>query len=377
MPARPALPRFGIEEELFLLDPDDLDLARAVPLGFSHACRGVLGEAVAEEIFECQYELVSPVLGSLEEGARFLDDRRRRLRDIASSHGLETLCASAHPFTRLYDASPAYRPRYRRMFEEQGAVARQSLLCGLHVHAEVRGVDRVRLMNRLVPWMPLLLALSASSPFWGGRDTGLVSYRQSLCGEWPRMGPPPAFADESAWRRYVALLLQHGLMDEPGHTWWFLRPSARYPTLELRITDACPRIDDALCIAGLFRLLVAQAREAPDSPDPHWQRALLAENFWQARRHGCAGHFLLEGEQIGTACDWLHRAQEAVSPWLDEEGERLFARAGRIIETGNSAERQRAARKAALADGRTEQAALRAVVRHLQEENRRPPDCSD
>lgn len=377
MPARPALPRFGIEEECFLIDPASLDLAREVPLGFSHACRGVLGEAVAEEIFQCQYELVSPVLRELGEAAAFLADRRRRLRLIAKSYGLDTLCVAAHPFTRQHRQSPAFRPRYRRLFEEEGAVARQSLLNGLHVHVEVCGVDRVQVMNCVLPWMPLLLALSASSPFWDGADTGLASYRQSLCGEWPRMGPPPRFANEAAWRRYVALLLQYGLMDEPGHTWWFLRPSARYPTLELRITDACPRIDDALCIAGLFRLLVAHAREAREPADPHWQRALLAENFWQARRHGGAARFLVEGDRLVKPRDWLEQARLAVGEWLDEEGERLFVHAGRIIDEGNSAERQRAVRLAALAKGRTERGALSAVVRHLQEENRRPPDCSD
>jgi carboxylate-amine ligase len=377
MPARPALPRFGIEEEFFLLDPASLDLARDVPLGFSHACRGVLGEDVAEEIFDCQYELVSPVLRRIDEAAAFLDTRRRSLRALAQSHGLETLCVAAHPFTRLHLQSAAFHPRYQRLFEEEGVVARQSLLCGLHVHVEVRGIDRVRVMNRVLPWMPLLLALSASSPFWGGSDTGLVSYRQSLCGEWPRMGPPPQFSDESQWRRYSALLLQYGLMDEPGHTWWFLRPSVRYPTLELRISDACPRIDDALCIAGLFRLLVTQARNAPDATEPHWQRALLAENFWQARRHGCAGHFLLADDRVVNASQWLEQARKGLGVWLDDEGGRLFDRAHRIIADGNSAERQRAVHAAALAMGRTERAAWRAVVGHLQEENRRPPDYMD
>lgn len=377
MPAIPVLPRFGIEEEFFLLAPRSLDLAREVPPGFSHACRGVLGEEVAEEIFQCQYELVSPVLRQLDEAAEFLHDRRRRLRGIAASHELETLCVAAHPFTRLHRQSPAFRPRYRRLFEEAGAVARQSLLCGLHVHVEVRGIDRVRVMNRVLPWMPLLLALSASSPFWGGSDTGLASYRQSLCGEWPRMGPPPRFADEPAWRRYVALLLQYRLMDEPGHAWWFLRPSARYPTLELRISDACPRLDDALCIAGLFRLLVARAREVGAAADGPWQRAVLSENFWQARRHGCAGRFLLEGDQLASAWEWLQRARVAVTDWLDDEGERLFVRAAGIIAAGNSAERQRAVHEAALGKGGTPKTALRAVVRHLQEENRRSPDCLD
>ncbi|QRY77655.1 carboxylate-amine ligase [Pseudomonas sp. PDNC002] len=377
MPARATLPRFGIEEEFFLIDADSLDLSRAVPLGFSHACRGVLGDEVAEELFECQYELVSPVLRNLHSAAAFLADRRQRLRVIARSHGLETLCVAAHPFTRLHRQAPAYRPRYRQLFVEEGQVARQSLLSGLHVHAEAKGVDRVKLMNRVLPWLPLLLALSGSSPFWGGRDTGLASYRQSLCGEWPRMGVPPYFTGEAAWQRYVGLLLQYGLMGEPGHAWWFLRPSARYPTLELRITDACPRIDDVLCIAGLFRLLVAQAGEAKDPDDCHWQRALLAENFWQARRHGCAARFLVEDDHLVTASGWLAMARRACSAFLDAEGERVFDWAAKIIEEGNSAERQRAVYRQVCRRGGSERDALRAVARHLMVENRRPPDYSD
>lgn len=377
MPARAALPRFGIEEEFFLIDPDNLDLARSVPLGFSHACRGWLGDEVAEEIFDCQYELISPVLRTLDEASCFLFDRRWRLREIARSHGLETLCVAAHPFSLLHRQSPGFRPRYRRLFAEAGTVARQSLLNGLHVHVEVLGIDRVQVMNRVLPWMPLLLALSGSSPFWGGRATGLASYRQSLCGEWPRMGPPPCFGGESAWRRYVALLLQHGLMDEPGHTWWFLRPSARYPTLELRITDACPRLDDVLCIAGLFRLLVTQAREATDTADAHWQRAVLAENFWQARRHGCKAHFLVEGDHLVTAQQWLERARSACAAQLSGDGETVFERALGILESGNSAARQVAVHLGARQQGASERTALHAVVQHLLAENRRPPDCSD
>lgn len=370
MPARSALPRFGIEEEFFLLDPASLDLAREVPAGFSHACRGVLGEEVAEEIFLCQYELVSPVLRQLDEAAAFLSDRRRRLRAISRSHGLETLCVASHPFTQLHRQSAPIRPRYQQLFDEAGVVARQSLLCGLHVHVEVRGIDRIHVMNRVLPWMPLLLVLGASSPFWGGCDTGLASYRQSLCGEWPRMGPPAQFADESQWRRYIAVLVQNNLMHEPGHAWWFLRPSANYPTLELRIPDACPRIDDALCIAGLFRLLVSHAREVREPEKPAWQRALLAENFWQARRHGCAGRFLVEGDEVVSAREWLQIAQETLGSWQGEESERAFARAARIIEEGNSADRQRMAYESACGEGHTEASALVAVVRHLLAENR-------
>lgn len=387
MSPRTGLPRFGIEEEFFLLDPRTLDIARDIPLGLPHACRGVLGSEVSEEIFDCQLELVSPIFRSLQPAARHLADRRRRLRSIVNAYGLELFCAAAHPFSQLHLQDPPIRPRYRKLIEEQGVVARQSLLSGLHVHVEVLAEDRVRMLNKVLPWLPLLLALSCSSPFWGGRDSGLCSYRQSLSGEWPRMGIPPYFEDEASWQHFLRLLLEQGLMDEPGHAWWFLRPSVRYPTLELRITDACPRVEDALCIAGLFRLLIAQAQAAPDHPDPHWQRVLLAENFWQARRHGVAARFLLEesiaegglakGSRSVTARDWLGLARRACEPFVDAEAEAVFAHALRIIEQGTSADRQRVVYRAAREAGKTEQQALRAVVEHLLAENRTTPDYTD
>ncbi|MCP8467586.1 carboxylate-amine ligase [Pseudomonas sp. ZM23] len=373
----PALARFGIEEECFLLDRSTLDIVRDVPLGFLHACRGVLGEEVIGEIFDCQIELVSPVFRQLADAGRYLADRRRRLAAIAQAHELETLCVAAHPFTRLHRQRPAVRPRYQRLIAQQAGVAGESLLCGLHVHVEVKGFDRVQLMNRLLPWLPLLLALSGSSPFWGGRDTGLASHRQAMCGEWPRMGPPPHFHDESQWRRYVALLLEHRLMDEAGHTWWIIRPSARYPTLELRIPDACPRIDDALCIAGLFRLLVAQARWGEDIAAPEWQRALLLENLWQARRHGCTGSFLVERNRCVSALDWLRLAEKTCAGQADAGSRRIFMQARRIIKQGNSADRQLRVYRAARNAGAGSAKALRCVVEHLLAENRRPPGDTD
>ncbi|MCJ1886987.1 YbdK family carboxylate-amine ligase [Pseudomonas sp. LA21] len=376
MPAHPALARFGIEEEAFLLRRATLDLAREVPPGFLPSCQGILGEEVTGEIFDCQIELVSPIFHQLAAAGRYLADRRRRLAAIARAHELELLCVAAHPFSRLYRQAPAVRPRYQPLIARQAGAAGQSLLCGLHVHVEVKGCDRVRVMNRVLPWLPLLAVLSSSSPFWGARPTGLASYRRALCGEWPRMGVPPWFADEPAWRRYLGLLLAQRMMDDPAHTWWALRPSVRYPTLELRIPDACPLIGDALCIAGLFRLLVAQARRQPEvGGDVHWQRALLQENLWQARRHGRAASFLVEGERSLSVRDCLRRAEEACQPVADGESQWVFARAHGILDQGASSDRQLAVYRGALDAGADNASALRRVVEHLLEEYRRPPDA--
>ncbi len=244
--------RFGIEEEFFLLDASDLDIVRSAPAGFVAACRDTLGEHFAEEMFECQVEVASPVFSTLAEAARFHGQARQRLAHLAMDFGLRSLCVGTHPFADWRRARSNPAAHFARLFEDQGRVARRSLVCGLHVHVEIPpSHDRMAVLQRVLPWLPLLLALSASSPFRGGRRSGLASYRRALCGEWPRMNIPPALPDEDAYRRHLALLRETGCIREDGQVWWMIRPSSHVPTLELRICDACPRLADALSLAGL------------------------------------------------------------------------------------------------------------------------------
>lgn len=372
-PSAPA--RFGIEEEAFLLDRDTLDLIRQVPPRLLPRCHQVLGAAFAEEMFQCQAELVSPVFRRLREAAGFLVEGRRTLAALAAEQGLVTLVAPAHPFSRREDAEPTALPHYRLLFEDYAQAARNSLLCGLHVHVEVAAqIDRVRLLEQVLPWLPPLLALSAASPFWRGADSGLASYRRALSEQWPRMGIPPPFADEREFQAHLRLLLERGLVREPGHAWWFIRPSARYPTLELRVTDACPRVADALCIAGLFRAALGQARALLDAGAAATDRALLAENYWQAQRHGCGARFLLpDGAILGLEA-WLQRAWAACPMAVGEDDDWAFRHACRLAREGGSSDRQRRALQAHRARCGDSDEALRLLVLDLLEENREQPD---
>ncbi len=300
--------RFGIEEEFFLLDASDLDIVRSAPAGFVAACRDTLGEHFAEEMFECQVEVASPVFSTLAEAARFHGQARQRLAHLAMDFGLRSLCVGTHPFADWRRARSNPAAHFARLFEDQGRVARRSLVCGLHVHVEIPpSHDRMAVLQRVLPWLPLLLALSASSPFRGGRRSGLASYRRALCGEWPRMNIPPALPDEDAYRRHLALLRETGCIREDGQVWWMIRPSSHVPTLELRICDACPRLADALSLAGLFRALVGEALGADPRALPVARDACLEENYWQALRYGCAGRYLVEGRCVGAG-DWLEMA---------------------------------------------------------------------
>jgi carboxylate-amine ligase len=248
----------------------------------------------------------------------------------------------------------------------------------LHVHVEIAGhLDRIQVMNEVLPWMPLLLALSSSSPFWDGADSGFMSYRQTVCDEWPRMGIPEFFEDEAAYAAYVALLIRTGTIKQASECWWSVRPAARYPTLELRMTDACPRVDDALCIASLFRLLVAYAMDQPRPGSAYSQASqwLLKENRWRAKRFGIHASFIVEGyDRPFSAEQWLFLAQQMLGETAQKlRVENVFSHARRMLRDGTSAERQRHAYARALRGGAEVPAALRQVVDQLLMETAQEP----
>ena len=363
--------RFGIEEEFFLLDASDLDIVRSAPAGFVAACRDTLGEHFAEEMFECQVEVASPVFSTLAEAARFHGQARQRLAHLAMDFGLRSLCVGTHPFADWRRARSNPAAHFARLFEDQGRVARRSLVCGLHVHVEIPpSHDRMAVLQRVLPWLPLLLALSASSPFRGGRRSGLASYRRALCGEWPRMNIPPALPDEDAYRRHLALLRETGCIREDGQVWWMIRPSSHVPTLELRICDACPRLADALSLAGLFRALVGEALGADPRALPVARDACLEENYWQALRYGCAGRYLVEGRCVGAG-DWLEMAWRQCRPQARQGNEWAYQHACGLLEE-TSASRQLRRYQTLRAAGQERHVALRRLVEELLEENLQP-----
>ncbi|WP_081963137.1 carboxylate-amine ligase [Pseudomonas sp. ML96] len=361
---------FGIEEEFLLVDLASRDVVRQPPAALLPACREEFGLCLAEEMFQSQFELVSPILESLDEGRAWLQNSRQRLNSLTRRHGIGLLGAASHPFADWREQLPSDSPHYRKLFADHGDIAQRSLVSGLHVHVGVPNeYDRLRVMNRLLGWLPLLLALSCSSPFWGGRDTAMASYRRCLCGEWPRMCLPEPLPDQQSFDAYVGLLLAAGALQRRGDIWWFIRPSARFATLELRIADACPLVEDALCIAGLFRALVAWALDAEDDALGGLQRLLLEENYWRARRLGCSARFLdAQGHGEVSASEWLAQLERLVGTQAAPES---FRQAERILREGGSAQRQRQVLRTAQAAGLGERQAQQAVVDSLLEETAR------
>jgi carboxylate-amine ligase len=270
-----------------------------------------------------------------------------RLRRIAAAaaaeHGLAIMAAGTHPSAVWSSVSPSDKPRYGLVLDDLQMIGRRNMLCGMHVHVEFPDPERrVDVMTRMLPYIPLLLVLSTSSPFWQGRNTGLKGYRLAAYDELPRTGLPELLRTKEEYEAYIAALVRSGVMDDSSYVWWAIRPSAKYPTLELRAPDCCTRVDDALAIAALYRSL---ARHLYLNREHHAElgavaRAIAVENKWRAQRYGVQGTFVTEAgaqavaefldEVIETVQDDAH----ALNCSAEVEHCRL------IVERGTSADEQ-------------------------------------
>jgi len=356
---------FGIEEEYLLVSLDSGQVLASPSMAVARRCREVMGKYFSEEMFHSQIEVASPVFAHLHEAHAFLRDSRQRLGEALAQEGAGLYCAASHPGAKWLRQRARSAPHYRQLFDDYQHVARRSLLCGLHVHVGVPpGCDRIQLINRLLYWLPLFLVLSTSSPLWGGQDTGYMSYRRVICAEWPHMELPEPLADWEAYLRYRALLERTGALSQEGDFWWAIRPSRRFPTVELRICDGCPRLEDVLCIVGLFRHLVQSTAVGRYDPTPinRETRWITQENYWRAKRHGRHGLFVGVHDQVPVnAEDWLAQLQ-AQFPTDTVDAQRAVLQARRILREGTSADRQLACLAQARSDGLDVRQALNAVV---------------
>jgi len=358
---------FGLEEEFFLAHPKSRALATSVPRSLLRACRRRFGEAVAPELLRSQVELVSPVFRAHDEALDAMTRLRRGVAEIAIDKDLRLFASGTPPIAAWGEQSETPKTRYRGLMDDFQIVGRRNVLCGLHVHVAVpAGEDRVRLMNRAMPWLPMFLALSASSPIWNRAPTGLASYRQAAYDEWPRTGIPDHFRDEAEYARFVELLVAGGAVKDASMLWWAIRPALRYPTLELRICDACTRVDDAVAIASLYRCLLRLLVRRPDvgaAWTPHTRR-LIDENRWRAKRFGLDAQFLSLDGRPPQPCRAVvlalldHVADDAAA--LDCT--RALGRVRALLDEGNSASVQMALFERRRAQGDSVNQAMQYVV---------------
>ncbi len=336
--------QFGIEEEFFLADAITRGTPRRTVKAFHDTVRAELPH-VDRELMQSQVEIASPPSTSFAETRAKLAGLRAQLGEIGRAHKILLLAAGTHPLARWDRQSQTRKDRYDILMQDMQILARRNLVCGMHVHVEVpRPDDRVDLMNRLLPYMPVLLALSASSPFWQGRATGLAAYRLSVWGEMPRTGLPNLFRDTADYDRYVATMIRSEAIADASFLWWTIRPSIRYPTLELRVADSCTRLEDTLAIAALYRCLVRFAVRRPELNRglTGASRAIVSENLWRAQRDGVRASFL--NETSGDA-ESFAAYLEALLAQIAEDADALDCRSEiamtrKIVSSGTSADRQ-------------------------------------
>jgi carboxylate-amine ligase len=364
--APPAL-TLGIEEEYLLVDRATRDVVREPPPGLLEQCRALTDDLVRPEFLASQIEVGTPVCSGIRQAHDELAELRRTVANVAAAHGLAPLAASTHPFSEWKQQKHTDRERYHTLARDMQAVARRLLICGMHVHV---GIDddelRIDLMNQAGYFLPHLLTLSTSSPFWRGEDTGLKSYRVSVFDELPRTGLPSRFESWSEYCRHVDVLVHAGLIEDASMIWWDIRPSARFPTLEMRITDVCTRLEDAIAVAALFQCVIRMLWRLRRG-NQRWRiydPMLIEENRWRAKRYGIDEGLVDFGKGTIVACsellDELIELTAEDASALDCEAEILHCRT--IIARGTSAHRQLATYAGALARGSSGEQALREVV---------------
>ncbi|RIA47558.1 carboxylate-amine ligase [Dichotomicrobium thermohalophilum] len=367
----------GIEEEYLLVDPATRDLVADPPAEMMEACQSALSHTtlgeVSPEFLRSQIEIGTRVCSSIQEARETLAEIRATLAKMAGQHGMALVAASTHPFAQWNVQAHTDRDRYNTLAEDLQVVVRRLLICGMHVHIGIDDDDtRIDLLNQAVYFMPHLLALSSSSPFWKGEVTGLKSYRLSVFDELPRTGLPAQFDSYGEYQRTVDVLVRAGVIEDATKVWWDLRPSAKFPTLEMRVPDICTLMDDAITIAALFacicRMLYRLRRE-----NKRWRsytNFLLTENRWRAQRYGIEKGMIDFGRgEIISFSELMEELLVLIGEDADALGMRVeVENVHTILARGTSADRQLAVYQAALASGLTERDAQNAVVDRLIEE---------
>ena len=362
-------PKFtiGIEEEYLLVDRDTRALVVDPPKSLMIECEELIGEQVSSELLRSQIEIGTKVCNNIQEAREDLARLRKVIVDVAANHNIAPIAASTHPFSRWQDQKQTQKDRYEALTLEMQGAARRLVICGMHVHVGIENDElRIDLMNQMSYFLPHLLALSCSSPFWGGHDTGLKSYRLTIFDALPRTGLPERFDSWSEYQRHLQILIDAGLIEDSTKIWWDLRPSARYPTLETRVMDVCTRIDDAIALAALlvchlrmlYRLRTRNQRWRIYTP------MLINENRWRAMRYSFDEGLIDLARGVVVPFDEL---LEEMLGLVAEDAEALgctkeVAAVRDILSRGTSAHRQLRDFEQAQAAGKSVEDSLKTVV---------------
>ena len=356
--------KIGIEEEYFLVDAATKSVARHMPVEFLKAAKAATGGQIMGEFLQSQVEAVTLPHTDIRTAREELRHLRQTVSKVAVEHGLAILAAGTHPTADWGKSQQTEGDRYDTVMDDLQMIGQRNMLCGLHVHVELPDPDdRVDVMMRMMPYLPLFIALATSSPFWRSRPTGLKGYRLAAYDELPRTGVPELFKTKEDFDFYVDALVKSGVMQNSSYIWWSMRPSLKHPTLELRAPDCPTLVDDSIAIAALWRSL---ARRLTRNPQLNGNlnavsRAIVVENKWRAQRYGVHGTFV--------SCCGAVSVAEMLEQVIDETAEDADAlqclsemrRCRAIVGAGTSADAQMAVYEAhGKTEGRTQ--ALQAVT---------------
>jgi carboxylate-amine ligase len=339
----------GIEEELMIVDGESLQLSNAIEQILPHdetpSGEPLAGE-VKPELMESVLEIATSPTRNTVEAGRQLRALRRQVCELATDKGLAIGSAGTHPFAMWEDQRIVARPRYRDLVEALRFVARQELIFGLHVHVGLDDPDKaVHVANGMRVHLPVLLALSANSPFWRADATGLSSARTPIFRAFPRVGIPPYYKDWADFEKQISFMVDSGVMEDYTYLWYDVRPHPRFGTVEIRVCDAQTRVEHTLGLAALVQAMVKELSEHFDAgkrlASYPWQ--MLDENKWLAARHGLEGHLvdLPKNQRVPTK-DLALRLLERLRGHAEDLGSAGDLDAIEdLIERGNGAHRQR------------------------------------
>jgi carboxylate-amine ligase len=365
--------KFGIEEEYFVNDAPKRDIAKGKIREFFTSCRENISGDIQPEMLEPQIEIATKPSLEFSEARTQLASLRSSVGAVARDFNLSIMASGTHPLAVWSRVRPTAQPRYGKVMHDLQMLGSRNVLCGMHVHVEVPDLGmRVDIMNRIQPYLPLLLALSTSSPFWQAQRTGLLGYRLAAYRELPRTGFPDLFENAQDYQRYIDTLVSARAIENSSYVWWVIRPSLKHPTLELRVADSCTRLDDTIAIAALYRCLVRRLslNTSLNAGQTGASRAINDENGWRAQRYGIHGSFVDEKTRTAKPVrELLEETLDLVAEDAKVLGcQRELDLARWIVARGTSADQQLTLYTEAVGRGLSNRDALVGVVDWLSAE---------
>ncbi len=331
----------GVEEELHIVDATTGELVQKIEEIMSRLPKE-LCEFVSYELFQSVMEIKTPTCANVAEVEKHLRELRGRVGSWAAACGASLASAGTHPFSRYRDQRVTDQERYRKVIETLRWIAQREVIFGQHVHVAVPGPEEAMIAhNRLAQQSPLLLALSANSPFWQGFDTGFESARVKIFESFPRAGLPPAFPDYEAFEGYVDLMVESGAMEDYTYCWWDVRPHPKIGTIELRVLDSQTNLQSTVALTALTQCLVAHALE--EGTREPYDMHLAMENKWRASRYGMdAAFYDAEEKTTVPAREMARDLIERMKPHAQDLGcENELEGVLEIVEGGTGSQRQR------------------------------------